>query len=151
MAESRNAYHVSSLGRMEPSSTWLTSLAFGYARRSRRVTASRSSSGSVVASRAWASDEIAALDYVFANRFRFNIAAVNVSIGDGGDNVNQCTGSWFVNAISNLRSAGIATVVAAGNDSHPHGLSEAACVPGAVSVGAVNSADQVPSWSNSTI
>jgi len=100
--------------------------------------------------RAWASDEIAGLDYVFSRRFQFRIAAVNVSIGDGGDNVNQCTGSWFVNAINNLRSAGIATVVAAGNESHPHGLSEAACVPGAVSVGAVNSADSVPSWSNSS-
>jgi subtilisin family serine protease len=100
--------------------------------------------------RAWASDEIAGLDYVFTRRFLFNIAAVNVSIGDGGDNVSQCTGSSFRTAIDNLRSAGIATVVAAGNDSHPNGLSEAACVPGAVSVGAVDSADSVPSWSNSS-
>ena len=100
--------------------------------------------------RAWASDEVAALDYVFSRRFQFNIAAANISIGDGGDNVNQCTGSWFVNAVNNLRSAGIATVVSSGNDSHPHGLSEPACVPGVVSVGNVNSSDQVASDSNSS-
>jgi subtilisin family serine protease len=99
--------------------------------------------------RAWWSDVAAGLQHVFSRRGSFNIAAVNLSLGDGADWVNQCSGSGMKLAIDNLRSVGIATVVAAGNDGHPHGLSEPACVPGAVSVGAVNSADQVASFSNS--
>ena len=100
--------------------------------------------------RAYWSDVTAGLQHVFNRRGSFNIAAVNLSLGDGADWVSQCNGSGMQLAIDNLRSVGIATVVAAGNDSHPHGLSEPACVPGVVSVGAVNSADQVPSWSNSS-
>jgi subtilisin family serine protease len=99
--------------------------------------------------RAWWSDIAAGLQHVFLRRTQFNIAAVNVSIGDSTNWTSQCTGSGLRMAIDNLRSAGIATVVSAGNDGNAHGLSEPACVPGVVSVGAVDSADSVAGFSNS--
>lgn len=52
--------------------------------------------------------------------------------------------------IDNLRSAGIATVAAAGNEGAPDGLSAPACVSSAVSVGAVTALDRVAAFSNSS-
>ncbi len=98
---------------------------------------------------AYDGDILAGLDYVFNRRFQFRIAAVNMSLGDDGQ-FPLCGNSGYATAIANLRSVGIATVVAAGNEGHTNGLSDPACVPDAVSVGAVDSADKVPSWSNSS-
>ena len=51
--------------------------------------------------------------------------------------------------VENLRTLGIATVVASGNGSSPNGLSEPACVPGVVSVGNASDSDVVASTSTS--
>ena len=111
--------------------------------------------GSVVSS--FVSDIIEALEYVYELRDSYHIAAVNMSLGTTGvwfsdedrcDEENQFTKA----AIDNLRSAGIATVVASGNEGHDNALAAPACISTAVSVGATTShapADQIAEYSNS--
>ncbi len=83
-----------------------------------------------------------AINWSIANRSSLNIAAINLSLGDNGHATTPCSGSPFAAAIGNARNAGIGVVVAAGNNAYDSGayvdgLSGPACVPGAVSVGAV--------------
>jgi subtilisin family serine protease len=100
----------------------------------------------------YASDQIAALEYVFDTlRPLHSIASVNMSLGGDPhfsrascDAANPGTKA----AIDNLRSVGIATVIAAGNDGHPDQISEPACISSAVSVSATNDADEIWSKSN---
>jgi subtilisin family serine protease len=89
--------------------------------------------------RFWTSDYLAALEHVFAQRDRLSIAAVNMSLG-GGRFTSTCDGDYppVTAAIRNLRSAGIATVVASGNDGYTNALSYPACISDAVSVGSVS-------------
>lgn len=89
---------------------------------------------------------IAGLDYVYSRRNDFKIAAVNMSLGSGGIDNDFCE-SWNSGveaAMANLRSVGIATVVASGNGFSTTGISDPACLPSAIAVGAVSSAD----WGN---
>lgn len=85
----------------------------------------------------------AALDWTLANQARYNIVAVNLSLGSSSYFVRQCSGDrQYTAAFSSLRDAGVLPVVAAGNDAiwegeFKDGLNSPACVPGAISVGAV--------------
>jgi len=85
--------------------------------------------------KAWTSDLLQGLEYVFSLREQRNIAAVNMSLG-GGQYQSYCDSSPLKPAIDNLRAAGIATVVASGNEGLVDALSNPACVSSAVSVGA---------------
>ncbi len=91
--------------------------------------------------RTWDSDYIKGLERVFALKQNgMNIASANMSLGSRGFTGN-CD-SFYPDAkaaIDNLRSVGVATVVASGNDSYIDGISEPACISSAVSVG--NSGD----------
>lgn len=51
-------------------------------------------------------------------------------------------------AIDNLRAAGIATVIASGNSGYRDRISVPGCISSAISVGATDNADNVPSFSN---
>lgn len=88
----------------------------------------------------------------------YNIAAVNLSLG-GGSYTTQCDGvdPLTTNVIATLRSYGIATVVASGNDGNPNAISFPACISSAVSVGSTRDStattgatDTVSNFSNST-
>src|SRR5262249_44428086 len=61
-----------------------------------------------------------------------------------------CDGEPEKAIIDTLRSVGIATVVASGNDGSPTALSSPACISSAVSVGSTTKADVVSSFSNVT-
>ena len=83
---------------------------------------------------------LAAINWAIANQSAYNIRAINMSLGDGVLNTSPCgTGNPYVTPVANARSVGILTVVAAGNETYINGLSNPACTPGAVSVGAVYS------------
>ena len=93
------------------------------------------------------SDQIEALNHVYAQRTSHNFASVNMSLG-GGQFTSPCDGQPQKPAIDQLRAVGIATVIAAGNDGFTSALSSPACISSAVSVGSTTKADGVSSFSN---
>jgi subtilisin len=97
---------------------------------------------------AWTSDIIAGLERVYALRGVRNLAAANLSLA-GGSSTTTCDRDPTKTIIDNLRAAGIATVVAAGNSGTVNALSAPACVSSAISVGATTKTDVVASFSNS--
>src|SRR3989441_1055210 len=70
-----------------------------------------------------------------------------MSLG-GGSFSAACDAEPEKAIIDTLRSAGIATVVASGNDGSPTTLSSPACISSAVSVGSTTKSDAVSSFSN---
>src|SRR5437899_6676217 len=96
---------------------------------------------------AYTSDILAALERVYALRTAHPFAAANMSLG-GGLFSSTCDEQPYKPFIDNLRAAGIATVVASGNNGAIDRLSAPACVSTAVSVGATTKDDQVADFSN---
>lgn len=107
----------------------------------------------------YTSDQILGLERVYDLRNTFAIAAANMSLG-GAPVSNQATcdasNAKTKAAIDNLRSVGIATVIAAGNGGSSTGISAPGCISTAVSVGATldgsngaNPVDAIASFSNS--
>ncbi len=102
---------------------------------------------------AYASDMQAGLDHVYAIRastgLSGGIASVNMSIG-GGSYSSDCDSSFasFKTSIDNLRSAGIATVIAAGNSSSTSQISFPACISSAIAVAASDKSDAIAYYSN---
>lgn len=107
---------------------------------------------------AYNSDTDQALQQVYNLRSTYNIASVNMSLGGGSftsqaacDSARPSTKAM----IDTLRSVGIATVIASGNDGSSTSLSAPGCISTAVSVGSVGDGslgsilDQVSSFSNS--
>ncbi|NMG16349.1 S8 family serine peptidase [Aromatoleum bremense] len=99
---------------------------------------------------AWSSHIIAAIDWVIANRAVHNIVAMNLSLGAGRFPVS-CGADVFAAPINRARAAGVLASVASGNDAYKAALSTPACVPSAVSVGAVyDDALGTMRWGNCT-
>jgi uncharacterized repeat protein (TIGR01451 family) len=87
------------------------------------------------------SDILLGMQRVFNLRTTYNIAAVNLSAGAGGYSGNcdnNASQASMKAQIESLRSAGIATVIAAGNGGHRNALAAPACLAAAISVGSVN-------------
>ena len=85
----------------------------------------------------YTSDQIKGLERVYALKDALKIASVNMSLG-GGQYTAHCDASnqALKAAIDNLRSIGIATVIASGNNGWTSAMSAPACISTAVSVGA---------------
>ncbi len=97
---------------------------------------------------AYNSDVLAALNYVYSTlRLSYNISSVNMSLGGGGY-TSACDTDARKPAVDNLRSANIATVIAAGNDGFTNKISAPGCISTAISVGATTDSDTVASYSN---
>ncbi|MGE5384644.1 MAG: S8 family peptidase [Betaproteobacteria bacterium] len=97
---------------------------------------------------AYTSDIMRGLEYVYSLRGAYRIAAVNMSLG-GGAFTSYCDTDALKSIIDNLRGAGIASVVASGNDGRSNAISSPACISSAISVGATTKSDTVASYSNS--
>jgi subtilisin len=97
----------------------------------------------------YVSDQIAALEHIYSLSNDYNIAAVNLSLGDGAY-AGLCDVSEVARkaAIDSLRSVGIATIVASGNDGYNNRMQAPACISSAISVGATRDNDTVASFSN---
>ena len=95
----------------------------------------------------YASDVIAGLERVYALAAQRQIAAVNMSLGEGAF-TSHCDSEPYKPIIDNLRSIGVATVVASGNSGYRNRVSAPACVSSAVSVGSTGNDDQVSWFSN---
>lgn len=88
---------------------------------------------------AFDSDIVFALEHVYAARASFNIAAVNLSLGGGLFN-GSCNFEVpaMTDIINRLREAGIATVIASGNDGASSAVSHPGCISSAITVGATS-------------
>jgi subtilisin family serine protease len=98
-------------------------------------------------------DQIAGLERVFDVRNEHDFASVNISIG-GGQFASTCdttnpTHTAYKAAIDNLRTAGIATVIASGNNGFTNSAAFPACISSAVTVGSTTKGDNISSFSNS--
>src|SRR5262245_57789966 len=103
--------------------------------------------------RSFTSDLIRPLERVYTLRDTYSIASVNMSLGSGRFTSN-CDTNPLKSIIDQLRSAGIATVIASGDDGYTDAISSPACISSAISVGATGdgtrlAADQVAPYSNS--
>lgn len=90
----------------------------------------------------YTSDQIKGLERIYALRGSYQIAAVNMSLGGGyWENQYYCDLSNAAQkaAIDNLRAAGIATLIASGNEGYSTGISEPGCISSAISVGSTTS------------
>jgi subtilisin len=100
------------------------------------------------------SDQLAGLERIYMLRNVYSFASVNISIG-GQPSSSNCDSDPRKIAIDNLRSVGIATVVASGNEGQPGAISAPACISTAVSVGSTDdgslgtTADAISPFSNS--
>nr|MCH9671554.1 S8 family serine peptidase [Gammaproteobacteria bacterium] len=100
---------------------------------------------------AWWSDILRALDWVYDQRNNYNIAAVNMSLGgDKSTTAISCDASSpsMKSSIDQLRSVGIATVVAAGNQGYSDGLNFPGCISSAITVGSTTIPDAMSGFSN---
>jgi hypothetical protein len=79
------------------------------------------------------------LDWVVANRVKFNIQAVNVSQGKIFPGCTLPAGTQA--DIDALRSANVAVIAATGNDSNRTAVMSIACAPGVIAIGATDNPD----------
>jgi subtilisin len=98
---------------------------------------------------AFSSDVIAGLERVYARALSgaLDIASVNMSLG-GDLFTSPCDSEPYKPIIDNLRSIGIATVIASGNSGIPFAISSPGCISSAVSVGSTSKDDVVSFFSN---
>lgn len=90
-----------------------------------------------------------ALEWLYLNRFRLNLAAINMSFGSEYFGDGDCPGaSVYETLIRNLKAVGIVTIAASGNFNRTSIMSPA-CLPDVISVGATHIGDEV--WSNTHI
>ncbi len=94
---------------------------------------------------AFDSDIIAGLERVYALRYTFKIASVNMSLG-GGSYSGYCDTDPQKPIIDRLKAANIATVIASGNDGYSSYISSPACISSAIAVGSSLDTEDTRSW-----
>ncbi|MFV2117819.1 proprotein convertase P-domain-containing protein [Streptomyces sp. Act-28] len=98
--------------------------------------------------RSFTSAQIAGLEKVLAMRQAGTpVIAANLSLG-AASYKTACTKDARKSVIDSLFDAGVATVVAAGNNGLEDAVNAPACVPSAVAVGSTTDDDEVSSFSN---
>lgn len=92
------------------------------------------------------------MEHIYALRDQYNFATVNMSLGGTAyDSACDAESPLFATAIDKLKSVGIATVAASGNDGLTCGIAEPACVV-RDQRGATNDYDDQIAWySNSSV
>ena len=96
----------------------------------------------------YTSDQLLGLERVYSLRNSIDIASVNMSLG-GGQYFSGCSGDSRNSIISNLRSAGIATVISSGNNGYNGSVGAPGCIPKAITVGAtLDNSNTISSYSN---
>jgi len=95
------------------------------------------------------SDQLTALQRVYALRHTYKIAAVNMSLG-GGKYGAHCDASHPARAgiINQLTAAGIAVVISSGNDAYDGFVGSPGCIENAVTVGSTVKDDSISWFSN---
>lgn len=83
------------------------------------------------------SDQLAALEWLYENREISNLTVINMSLG-GELVAGACPTDIRASIISQLRAAGIATVIASGNLGDPYSVTAPACIESAITVAGVD-------------
>ena len=102
----------------------------------------------------YTSDQIKGLERVYELRNTYKIAAINMSLG-GGSYASYCDSDSRKAIIDYLKSAGIATIIASGNNGYSNSVSAPSCISSAITVGSTDDGssgslvDSVSSFSNS--
>jgi subtilisin family serine protease len=104
--------------------------------------------GGVPCVQSYSSDQIRALERVYELSAVHDISSVNMSLG-GGRYYGTCEDPRK-GIIDNLKSLGIATVIASGNESYKDSVGAPACISTAVTVGATDNYDTAAYFSNSS-
>ena len=101
--------------------------------------------------RAYTSDRLRALDYVYSLRNTHAIAAVNLSLGSTAyDSQASCDAANLTTkqAVDQLRAVGIASVAATGNEGLRGRVTEPACISSVISVASSLDLDDIEPGSN---
>ena len=99
---------------------------------------------------AYDSDILAGLNWLYLNINSFQsvtVAAANMSLG-GGYYSSACDDNVHKLIIDQLRAAGVATIIAAGNDGLTGYISSPGCISTAITVGATTKSNAVAIYSN---
>jgi subtilisin family serine protease len=96
----------------------------------------------------WMADIASGIDWCTANKTRFNISAISMSLGGLAVYTDATCPADYESLMSAAKSAGIAVVVASGNSYQTTGVSFPACSPYVVPVGSTTKADAISSFSN---
>ncbi|THB74915.1 MAG: PKD domain-containing protein [Gammaproteobacteria bacterium] len=90
------------------------------------------------------SDQVEALAWILNNHADYDIAAINMSIGDESERTRHCDNDPRRFYIERLRAEGIATVISSGNDGHSNAVGAPGCISSAITVGSVlKSSDEI--------
>ncbi|NSW54141.1 MAG: S8 family serine peptidase [Anaerolineae bacterium] len=93
-------------------------------------------------------DQLRALEHIYSIRSSYDLISINMSLG-GGKYTAPCNSDSRAAIIGNLRTAGIATVIATGNAYYVDGVGGPSCISDAVAVGATyDNSDNVAPFSN---
>ena len=96
----------------------------------------------------YTSDQIAGLEQVLTwVNSGVNVASVNMSLG-GGRHYSHCDFDSRKAIIDNLKAAGVATVIASGNNGYGDSVGAPSCISTAVTVGSTTKSDSMSSFSN---
>jgi subtilisin len=95
----------------------------------------------------YTSDQIAGMERVYQLRNTRTFTSVNMSLG-GGRHSDNCDSDSRKAIIDNLRTAGIATVIASGNNGFRDSVSAPACISSAITVGNTTKQDNIAFDSN---
>lgn len=94
------------------------------------------------------SDIMQALEWVYDNAEKHNIAAVNMSLG-GGRFTQTCNDSPIKRFVDLLAEKEVVTVVAAGNEGFTDAVASPACITEVLTVGAIDPVGRISNYSNS--
>ena len=99
---------------------------------------------------AYDSDILAGLEWLYLNINSFQgvkVAAANMSLG-GGLYYSACEDNVLKSIIDDLKAAGVATIIASGNDAVTGAVSSPGCISTAITVGATTKSDAIAWYSN---
>ncbi len=102
-----------------------------------QVTSGDRCDGATSCMTAYTSDLIGGMEWLLDHDDLDKIASVNMSLGGGGY-TSHCDGGIIKIAIDELKSHGVSTVIASGNNGYGNAVSYPGCVSSAITVGSVD-------------
>lgn len=90
----------------------------------------------------FASDQLRALEHILSQSSKYKIAAINMSLGNGSFS-EPCGNDPLSGIVKKIVDKQIAIVASSGNDGLIGSISSPACIPGVLSVGAVDKSNSL--------